>query len=349
MMMQSPATSLTFWIGKDKKAPPQPQQLLTFTGRSRAGDGTAFFVPELSWMFDCGALVTKQAPKVLFLTHTHSDHVLFLTRLIEKAPKPLNIYLPKRAVPLVRQHVHTFQEMVNGGVVDAVNGDDDEKEDSSPTKKQEQQSTTLFEKCTLHGLDPREEVSISKYLVKTIECTHRIPCLGYSVYRKVSRLQPEYTSLTSQQIRELRKQGVETSSEVHEPLFCYLGDTTHHVLEQHPEILAEHSTIIVECSFLDSNDRQRAEKTQHMHWDHLQPLVHSHPHTLFILTHFSLKYSNAKIRTFFRDIHNVHPMIMEEELCVEWDKGKVKQTIPEDEPVPKCQCFVCTIAAGDTR
>jgi ribonuclease BN (tRNA processing enzyme) len=102
----------------------------------------------------------------------------------------------------------------------------------------------------------------------------------------------------------------------------FLGDTTHRVFEKHAEILQQHDTIMGECTFFDNDDidvvnkvksHARAHETQHMHWDHLKPIVHSYPDTLFLLIHFSLKYSPLSIRRFFLDYPNVHPVLRQQD------------------------------------
>jgi ribonuclease Z len=287
---------------------------VTLMGTSRAGDATCFFIPELRWMFDCGACITGKRPSCLFLTHTHSDHVLYLARLLLDAEKPFDVYLPASVVSLVERHLQAYHELTAS------------------------ESST---KCSLIGLEPKAEITIGNNIVRTIECRHRVVCLGYSVWKKSSKLKPEYQGKPNTDLRTLVQQGVEIKTNVEEPLFCYLGDTTHEVFHLHPEILSQHSVIIVECSFFEQNRLERANETMHMHWNHLQPIVQSHPETLFVLIHFSLCYSALKVRTFFHGMQNVHPMLIEQDVEADWQRS-LKQPTNGDEEMPTCTCFKCT-------
>jgi len=94
---------------------------------------------------------------------------------------------------------------------------------------------------------------------------------------------------------------------------------------------------VVECSFIDNADLNRADETKHMHWDRLKPTVESHPDILFVLIHFSLKYKSIEIQSFFQEYSNVHPVLVEEELVAEWYKQEVKG----EQLLPKCKCFRC--------
>lgn len=48
---------------------------LTLIGRSRAADATGFYIPELCFALDAGAVACDQFGYHIFITHTHTDHV----------------------------------------------------------------------------------------------------------------------------------------------------------------------------------------------------------------------------------------------------------------------------------
>lgn len=315
----------------------------TLSGRSRAGDGTTFVIPELKWMFDCGALVEGgglRQPRVIWMTHTHSDHVFTLAHFThrreledQKGP-PMQVFLPQKALPFVESYLKSYGELVT-------------------MEKQEEgkESKPLYK---LIGVTPNQEISIrhggKDFVVRVVECVHRVDCVGYSVFEIQKKLKEEYVGLEGKEIGQLRKQGIDIYNESAAPFVCYLGDTTAQVFHKHPEILQQHSVIVVECSFLDEASQQSAIRTMHMHWDDLKPLVLAHPETLFVLTHFSLKYSVTYLRDFFngQETNNLHPMLVEQEIQEEWDKRRSQQ--PSDAEVeadpPRCRCFVCNPANG---
>lgn len=293
----------------------------TLVGRSRAGDATAFAIPELKWLFDCGTRVQPWKPHTIFLTHTHSDHVHHLFRFREK-DRPPTIYLPKAGVPFVEACLKAYQEMI-----------DCESSTNEPGE------TPTQADYILRATQPNEEFVVSqggnKFVVRTLSMDHRIPCLGYSIFKLQSRLKDEYKGRND--IRELRKSGVQVTTTEEKPLFCFLGDTTASVFEQYPELPRQHSVVVVECSFIDDQSKERATITKHMHWDDLQPIVAAHPATMFVLIHFSLKYSALKLRNFFREqqYDNIHPMLVEREVEEQW------KATGEEGPCPTCRCRVC--------
>ena len=314
----------------------------TLLGRSRAGDGTTFVIPELRWMFDCGALVEGgglRQPRIIWMTHTHSDHVFTLAHFTHRRElegqnngQPMQVYLPSEAVPFVDSYLKSYAEMV---AMEKQNVD-------NPPKP-------LYE---LIGVNPNQEISVhhggKEFLVRVVECVHRVDCVGYSIFERRRKLKDEYVGMQGREVGQLKKQGVNIYTESFHPLACYLGDTTAQVFCKHPEILQQHSVVVVECSFLDEASQDNAVKTMHMHWKDLKPLVEAHPETLFVLTHFSLKYSVSHLRDFFngQTTNNLHPMIIEQELQEEWNARKLKQTsIMNTAPNPPgCRCFVCKSA-----
>ena len=305
----------------------------TLVGRSRANDGTSFCIPELKWMFDCGALVQPGfAPTHVFLSHTHSDHVSNLAQVAfsstkKNAKQPI-IYLPSKAAPLVDKYLKSHKLMTECG-----EGDDDPGNDHEMPYE-------------LMPVRPGDTFTITKgsvdFLIQVVECDHRIDCIGFSITQQSKRLRKEFMCYSKpemkQLVQEMRSSGrsmEELKETVHAPFLCFLGDTTHKVFQRHPEILKEHPTVIVECTYLDGTC-DNAEKYKHMHWNQLQPFIESHPQTLFLISHTSLRYKLLDIRKLFAPYENVHPLISQEDVVREWSKAKRGPESP-----PTCGCFKC--------
>lgn len=68
---------------------------------------------------------------------------------------------------------------------------------------------------------------------------------------------------------------------------------------------------MVECTFLLDEDISNAEKTKHIHWINLRPIIVEHPENIFILYHFSKRYNGEVVRDFFSNvgIDNIIPWI----------------------------------------
>jgi ribonuclease Z len=57
-----------------------------------------------------------------------------------------------------------------------------------------------------------------------------------------------------------------------------------------------------ECTFLHPDHRQTAWDRKHTHWGDLRPIVEANPQTHFVVTHFSLRYSDEEVLDFFRGV-----------------------------------------------
>lgn len=59
---------------------------------------------------------------------------------------------------------------------------------------------------------------------------------------------------------------------------------------------------MIECTFINYEDEDRAELTKHMHWNHLVKSIMTHLEITFILYHFSGKYKMEEIEKLFNDL-----------------------------------------------
>lgn len=383
MSMLASTTSLEIPIANSSFS---SNERLTLMGRSRAGDGTAFCIPQLKLLLDCGVPIRTWTPRHVFLSHTHSDHVHYLTHVKSQEGNnkhPPLVFLPAKAVPFVERYLRAHQEMIDNNCMSTMmecqersqnddNGDDDNGDDDS--RAGTQQTTYSNKSLELRPTVPGEEIMLKgvgggrSYYVRTVECHHRIDTLGFSVFRKGKQtrlLKEEYIGLPGREIGRLVKEGKvdlympSTAPQHDEAVFCFLGDTTHQVFEMHPEILSHHSIIIVECSFIHEKDLERAAQTKHMHWNNLRPFIEAHPEILFVLIHFSLKYSSLELRRFFCSVsvqhQNIHPMLLQQEVQSDWNKSsnttsKVddKRRRQDEAAPPVCNCRICTTSSSST-
>ncbi|MEL6341880.1 MAG: hypothetical protein AAFV53_02030 [Myxococcota bacterium] len=270
----------------------------TLRGTSRSAHATSYAIPELAWGVDAGAVVYQRRPDWMFLTHTHSDHTSMLTQHKSRR-KPPTFVLPAHAAPLVDAYLDAAQILT-----------------ASQPKPPGFEWTPAY---TLHGVVPGDRVSIrrggQRYVVDVIGCDHSVPCVGYLFSRRHPKLKPVYQGCSGAELGALRQDGVEITEDVETPLFAFLGDTTPKVYQQHPELL-DYPVIVGECTFLDPVHRDDAWARKHTHWDDLRPIIVDHPQTTFVVTHFSLRYRSAQIRSFFDadPLPNVVPWIAAEDV-----------------------------------
>ncbi|WP_330232267.1 MBL fold metallo-hydrolase [Nocardia sp. NBC_00508] len=264
-----------------------PGTTFTLTGYSRANDKTFFHIPELRCSLDAGLCEGRQVDTVL-LTHTHHDHVKDLDFL---ASRPgTDIYLPAEAVPYAESFLRASAELNHGAGYDP----------------------HLAGGYRLHGVGQGDEFTFGRrpHHVRVVECEHKVPCVGYAVSEIGKALLPQYVELRrslaeegrgrefGRIMAERRQKGDEVEHEVLRPLFAFLGDTHVSVFERNPWLFA-YPVVITECTFLHDSERERADRVGHTLWSRLRPVVEAHPENLFVLTHFSLRYSDHDVLDFF--------------------------------------------------
>lgn len=263
-----------------------PHRPWTLRGFSRSTAATSFTVPELGIVVDAGTKVHKAHPSHILVTHTHDDHTYELPRMRSRRKPPV-IAVPEHAVGLV------------DGFLDAAL-----RLTASQELPPDFRWTPSYD---LVGVAPGARLSLGRDLVAdVVRCDHSVPCVGYLVSRVREKLLSDYADMSGPEIGALRAAGETVTQRVASPEIAFLGDTTPQVFDWHPELL-QAPVVVVECTFLAPEHRAAAHDRKHTHVDDLWPLVQAHPDTHFVLTHFSLRYSEAKVRAFFGE--RPHPNV----------------------------------------
>lgn len=321
---------------------PKPYQQYTLIGRSRAAWHTSFVVPELNLLLDAGLVVDKSRPKHIFLTHGHSDHTLLAPAFVKRSDPPdvfcpeeireifdeyvrAKVLLNKGGVDGVGGEVEEEEEeqdsddseprnrqVENGadgetgngvgkGTDDDVNGEGaDEEEDPRPPHLRTHKTCGLRSGDTVPLRRVKGPIEIT---ATAFACDHSVPSLGYVFYAATPKLKPEYHGLPGPELRDLRVSGRELTAPHKVPMFAFLGDGTAQTLAAEPEWLREGvKVVITECSFLYRQHRAVSERTKHTIWEDLEPVVRKWKDTTFVLTHFSLRYTDEEIREFFKRV-----------------------------------------------
>ncbi len=217
---------------------------LTIEGYSRAAVQSYWRVVELKLGFDLGGQPWDfiNTP-TWFVSHLHLDHVaalpVYVARRRMMKMEPPTIYLPAYGVEDVQRILHLYQRLDRGRQV-----------------------------CTLHGVEPGDEIELSRdHVVTVLPMTHTIPAVGYVIWERRRKLKEEYLGLPGDRIRDLKLSGVEITHEVRVPLVAYTGDTNAVGLDENP-ILYQAKILITEMSFVRAEDRrEKIHKFGHMHLD----------------------------------------------------------------------------------
>jgi len=266
-----------------------PGTNFTLTGYSRSNDKTFFHIPELRCCLDAGLCEGRQ-PDTIFLTHTHNDHVADIEFMVGKA-SGVDLYVPKQAAPYLERYIRSRRELNHVAAFDP----------------------SLAGSLRMHAVEDGTLLCHGKrdaYQVRVFECIHKVPCVGYAFSRRKTRFLPEFAELQAQlraagkmsefgkRIAACRKQGIPFEEVYFEPLFAFVGDSHASVFERHPWLF-DYPVVITECTYLDEQERERADRVGHTVWSQLRPHIVAHPQTTFVLIHFSLRHSDSQVVDFF--------------------------------------------------
>lgn len=250
---------------------------LTIEGYSRAAVQTYWRIPELRLGFDLGAHPWDfMGTATWFLSHTHLDHFaclpVYVARRRMMKMEPPTIYLPAHAVELVEHLLKVVSRLDRGRLP-----------------------------CQLVPLAPGDEIELSRELVVTVSATkHTVPSLGYVVWDRRKKLKAEYTSLTGDQIRDLRLSGVDVTEERRLPLVAYLGDSAPEGLDACPAMY-EAQILITEMTFVSPKHRkEKIHKHGHMHLDDYVDRRDRFRNQAIIAGHLSTRYHDGQAEHFVR-------------------------------------------------
>jgi ribonuclease Z len=251
---------------------------LTIKGWSRGSQNTGFMIPELRTLFDTQSR-SQFDPEFIFITHSHTDHCFSLPMRVLNISTHPKVYVPTEAKQFISDFIDATFRM---GYCDA----------------------SYKHNYNIIGVHPDEIISLkNNFSVKVYDLCHNIPCRGYGLQHIRTKLKPEYIDTPKNEIISLRKNKVQITMDVKENVFAYLTDTTPDVFARYPELLT-YNYVMTECTFLPCDSEktdieiQLAEKAQHTHWSKIYPIIKDHPEIMFILIHFSHRYTDEDLLRF---------------------------------------------------
>jgi len=248
----------------------------TLAGYSVAGEEAVVVAPELDCVFDIGRC-PREALTVnhLLLSHGHMDHAAALP-----------YYFAQR----------DFQGIANGvalvpaglvGPIEALMSAWGRVEGHVPPYK-------------LVGLSDGEDYEIRRGLVARAFATRHVAgSLGYSIVDVRQKLKGEYLGLSSPQIVELKKSGVEITNRLEVPLVAYLGDTGKANYSHLPHV-ADAAVLLLECTFFDDDHLHRARAGKHVHVADLPEMLEGMHNPHILLIHLTRRTNMAAARRILR-------------------------------------------------
>ncbi len=239
-------------------------------GFSLAGEETYFVLPELNLGFDVGRCQREVlAVDNVFLSHGHMDHAAgvayYFSQRLFIDNQPGNLFAPEALVEPIRRLLKVW-------------GDIDGQEPPA----------------NIHPAYPGQDITLRRDLiVRPFEVNH--PCrrriapiesLGFAAIEVRHKLLDEYQQLTGPQLVELKKQGVAITRRLEIPLVAYCGDTAPGAFLE-LDYVRDSRILLLECTFVERDHRERARAGFHMHVSDLPAIVARLRNEKIVLYHLS--------------------------------------------------------------
>lgn len=248
-----------------------------YRGRSVGGEETCHQMPGLPGLVGKGicldigyAPLSATSVGTVFVTHGHDDHVGGLARhAIRRHGRSLDE--PRYFVP--SEYADDVRKMID-------------------LRDQVSRGRTSYK---LDAIREGDEITLNaEYRVRAFRAFHRIPCLGYAVWRQRKRLRPEWVGRAGADIAAAKRAGEDIEIRVDMPEVVYCGDTKIEVVEQY-EFVRKARVLLLECTMLD--DRVTVADTRragHVHLDEIIERADLFENEVLMLTHFSARYSASE-------------------------------------------------------
>lgn len=211
------------------------------------------------------------------VSHGHLDHMAGLAHYASRrrlAGLPAaRVFVPAEAVPHVAQWVDACEKLENVRYM-----------------------------IEVVPASPGDRVALRNDLELTVlPGRHRVPTVGYLFSEIRHKLLPELEGKPGEEIARLRRDGVPVNRREEIPLLAYTGDCGEAIFDAVPQLFTAR-VLLIECSFLLPEDRERAREYAHIHLDHVLARAEDFRNEAVVLTHFSQRYRPEEIREALRSI-----------------------------------------------
>jgi len=218
---------------------------LAIEGWSRAGEETWFRIQPPGLGFDAGrGAAGLVGVDDLFLSHGHLDHALGVPWLLSQRRfqglGPARVVCPGAIAEDLERFVSAAERLE--GVV--------------------------YER-EIVALEPGGRVDLGRDLaVEAFAVDHVIPSLGYHLLRRRRTLRQELVGVAGAELARRRAAGERIEDEREEVWLSYCGDTGPGVFQSAPR-LGESRVLMIECTFLGAEMRDRGATYGHLHIEDL--------------------------------------------------------------------------------
>ncbi len=250
---------------------------LEIIGYSVSGEETCIAMPNLDVCFDIGKAPDQVIPiNHVLLSHGHMDHTAGIA-----------YYLSHRL----------FAGQQQGTVLAA-------KELISPLQNLIDCWINLDKNkinAKLVPMKPGSEYAVKPNLyARAFPTDHCKGSLGYCILEKRKKLKPQLTSMSSQQLVQMKKSGKEIDYTIELPIVSYLGDTR--LADYHKiDYVSNSKILITECTFFLNDHLNRADAGSHLHIDDFAKLIDRMNNQYIIVTHLTKRTGIKQIKKLFLD------------------------------------------------
>ena len=255
----------------------------TVSGFSISGLATYIQLPELDFCIDMGECpLSATSINHVFLTHAHGDHARCLMRH----------HSLRKMMGVERESVYYMPEYICDGARDWIRSE--AMFEGVPENKFRYPEIVPVTAGDIQFLEHRKDLAFEAFDVK-----HSIPAMGGTLYYYKKKLKDEYLGKSADEIIQLRKQGIEITREVYDPLVSFMGDCMGESLLENYRVF-QSKVLITECPFLAPEDYEMSHKKGHTHIRQIADALNRMGDRVecekIILAHFSMKYSEKYIR-----------------------------------------------------
>lgn len=218
---------------------------LTLDGVAQGGRRTSFLVEEAGILFDAGDFSGGPLKsRKVFLTHCHPDHVGALPLMIaqhsmDSYPTPFEVFASVEDAANLDALLASLDNTFGGRRLLNTNVHALKVGDRVPTRRQD-------------------------LVVEALRSFHGVPSRGYALILSKKKLRPEFVGLSSNEIVDLRKKGVDVTEVCEDTLLTVSGDTQIEFLLR--EKKAQKAKVLVhEVTLYTEDSRDLARQYGHTH------------------------------------------------------------------------------------
>ncbi len=246
---------------------------LTLLGNSLAGQGTSFLIPELKIAFDVAFGLPYLVPaRDYFVSHSHMDHAGGIPYLISQkslmSQPPPRFFMPHEMKEPMTRVIEAWQQMEG--------------------------YTYGYE---FIGVEEGQWIQLKgNWGVRPFKTKHRVPSLGYTLFKTNKRLKPEYANFERQKLLDIKSQGHELNENIEEPHISFTGDTQIEFLDG-PEWVRRSKLLIMEATYADEQKSiTEAREWGHIHLHELFPRLKDLSCEKILLIHLSARHRSRELQ-----------------------------------------------------